>query len=269
MVYQNIIFNKEDGIAIITLNRPETLNSWNAAMAEETTAALADVSEDEGVRVLIITGEGRGFSSGAHVRGLAARAERPSGSEPPRPRVLRRQPSVVSVALKIQNLVKPVIAAVNGIAAGAGFAIAMACDIRIASEMARFSQIFVKRGLIPDSGSTYFLPRLVGMAKACELAFTGDIIDAREAERIGLVNRVVPPEDLMKVTKELATRIAKGPPITIQLAKRALYKGLSETDLASQQEYELLLQSTCTSTEDFKEGVKSFLEKREPIFKGR
>lgn len=269
MVYHDIIFTKEDGIAIITLNRPETLNAWGGTMAAEATAALDDVSQDEAIGVLIITGAGKGFSSGADVRGLAARAERPSDSERPRQPALRRQPSIVSVALGIRNLAKPVIAAVNGITAGGGFGIALACDIRIASEVARFSQIFVRRGLVPDTGSTYLLPRLIGMARACELVFTGDIIDAREAERIGLVNRVVPHEDLMKVTKELATRIAKGPPIAIQLAKQALYKGISETDLASHLDYELQLQNICFSTEDFKEGVKSFLEKRDPIFKGR
>jgi len=164
---------------------------------------------------------------------------------------------------------KPVIAAVNGVAAGAGFGVALACDIRIAAEEARFSLIFVRRGLIPDCGSTYNLPRVVGMSRACEMAFTGDLMDAREAERIGLVSRVVKAEALMKVTRELAQRIASGPRVAVQLAKRALYRGAIETDLATQSDYELYLQSMCFQTEDFKEGVTSFLEKREPKFKGR
>jgi 2-(1,2-epoxy-1,2-dihydrophenyl)acetyl-CoA isomerase len=169
----------------------------------------------------------------------------------------------------ICNLPKPVIAAVNGVTAGAGFSVALACDIRIASDKARFSQIFVKRGLIPDSGATFFLPRIVGLAKACELVFTGDMIEAAEAERIGLVSRVVPHDELMNVTWELAERIASGPPITIQLSKMALHRGSIATSLEDQVDHENYVQQMCFATEDFIEGVKAFIEKREPIFKGK
>ena len=157
----------------------------------------------------------------------------------------------------------------NGVAAGAGFGIALACDIRIASDQARFSQIFVKRGLIPDAGSTYFLTKLIGTAKACELMYTGDMINAAEAEKLGIVNKVVPHDELMNETMALAKRIANGPPLTIELIKRAIYKGLTENDLWHQIHYEWHLQSLAIATEDFKEGVMSFLEKRDPKFMGR
>jgi enoyl-CoA hydratase/carnithine racemase len=170
---------------------------------------------------------------------------------------------------KLSEFDKPVIAAINGVVAGGGMSFAMACDIRIASDRARFSQIFVKRGIIPDNGSTWLLPRLVGMAKACELIWTGDIIDAAEGERIGLVSRVVPHDDLLSVVRELATRIASGPPITVQLAKHALYQGALTTDLHSQMELELHHNAICSTTEDRKEGMRAFIEKREPIFKGK
>jgi len=270
MSYEDILLEKEGGVATLTFNRPDTLNAWNDRMGEESVAALDEVRKDSDVRVLVVTGAGRGVASGAEVSALAgAGLGTPQFGDGLVGRSMRGQPGVWDVSIAIRNLPKPVIAAVNGVAAGAGLSVALACDIRIASDKARFSQIFVKRGLVPDSGATYFLPRLVGLAKACELVFTGDMIDAAEAERIGLVSRVVPHDDLMKVTWELAERIANGPPITIQLAKMALYKGSVAPDLEGQVYYESLLQSMCFATEDFKEGVQAFLEKREPDFKGR
>lgn len=270
MSYQCIIVEKEEGYVTLTMNRPEKLNAWNDQMIREATAALDEVNKDVETRVLIITGAGRAFGSGFDVSELAAKT---AGDKPSLGQRLLvnsgRQANMASVAFQIWNMNKPVIAAVNGVAAGASFSVAMACDIRIASEEARFSQIFVKRGLIPEVGSTYFLPRLVGTARACEMIFTGDAVGAREAEAIGLVNRVVPAEDLMKATRELAGRIAKNSPLTLALAKRALYKGAAEADLRSQMDYEFYVNNICTFTEDFREGIRAFSEKREPEFKGR
>jgi 2-(1,2-epoxy-1,2-dihydrophenyl)acetyl-CoA isomerase len=171
--------------------------------------------------------------------------------------------------LRIVRMEKPVIAAVNGVAAGAGFGLAMACDIRIASENARFISAFVRRGLPVEWGLSHFLPRTVGLAKALEIMWTGEAIDAREAERIGLASKVVSPDDLMKETKGLATKLAKGPPIAIELIKRAVYTGLESNNLAAQLGYETYAAGVCVRTEDFGEGVKAFLEKREAVFKGR
>ncbi len=269
MDYESAILQKEEGVATITLNRPEALNAWNHRLEEDSEAAIREVSEDREIRVLIITGAGRGFSSGYDVGLLAVIAEGRPILETAVGRFILGLPSVASVAFQIRNLDIPVIAAVNGPAYGAGFSIAIACDIRIASELARFSQAFIMRGLIPDTGSTYLLPRLVGIGRACELVFTGATIGAEEAERIGIVNRVVPHDELMNAAREMAARIAKMPPITVQRAKRALYQGAAETNLASQIEHEIYVQGLCMQTEDFKEGVRSFLEKREPEFKGR
>jgi enoyl-CoA hydratase/carnithine racemase len=163
---------------------------------------------------------------------------------------------------------KPLIAAVNGAAAGAGMNLALACDIRLASSAARFSQAFVRRGLHPDWGGTYFLPRVVGMAKACELVFTGAIVDADEALRLGIVSAVHAPERLMPAVYELAGRIAAGPPIAIRLARRALYRN-QEADLRAALEFETFAQNTCFETEDAREGIRAFVEKREPKFEGR
>ncbi len=261
MSYETIIFEKERGIATLTLNRPEKLNAWNNKMMEEVTKAIYDVTADNEVRVLVISGAGRGFCSGIDVSILATAGAEGAVAVP-------MENSVVWIAAQLRNLDKPVIAAVNGVCAGLGLSVALACDIRIASENARFSLVFIKRGIVPDTGSTYFLPRLVGTGHACELAFTGDPIDAKEAERIGLVNRVVPHDQLMTATMELATRIAKGPPITIRLTKAAIYKGL-DADLLSHMQYELLANRIALATEDFKEGIASFIERREAQFKGR
>jgi 2-(1,2-epoxy-1,2-dihydrophenyl)acetyl-CoA isomerase len=163
---------------------------------------------------------------------------------------------------------QPVIAAVNGHAVGAGCDLALACDIRIASDRAKFGAVYTTLGYVPDVGATYFFPRLVGVARACELIFTGDIIDAREAERIGLVNRVVPHYQLEEETKKLATRLAKGATLAIAMAKNAIYRGLN-IDLATELDYEGYLASVSLHTEDLKEGLEAFIEKRKPNFKGK
>lgn len=265
MEFETIIYEKKDGIATITLNRPERLNAIGLNMQLELGKALEEANSDDEVRVLIITGAGRGFCSGADLTVLGDTAEQVGQH------LVARSPAaggIRSFTLQLQNFEKPTIAAVNGHAVGAGLSLALACDIKIASDRARFSQIFIKRGLVPDTGSTYFLPRLVGMARACEMAFTGDILDAEQAKEYGLVSRVVPHDELMGVVRELAAKIAAGPPIAMKLAKRALNRGAT-SDLASALEFEGYMQGICFGTEDFKEGMAAFLEKREPGFKGR
>jgi 2-(1,2-epoxy-1,2-dihydrophenyl)acetyl-CoA isomerase len=170
--------------------------------------------------------------------------------------------------LAMREAPQPIIAAVNGAAAGAGMNLALGCDIRVASTAARFSQAFVKRGLHPDWGGTYFLPRVVGMAKACELIFTGDLIDAQEALRLGIVSAVYPPEELMPAALALARRIADGPPLALRLAKRSLYHN-EDADLRTALEVETFAQNICYDTEDAAEGARAFVEKRLPVFRGR
>jgi 2-(1,2-epoxy-1,2-dihydrophenyl)acetyl-CoA isomerase len=264
MPYQDVILEKEDGVAILTLNRPDKLNALNARIMAEIASAVTEVDEDDDMKVLIITGAGRGFCSGADLTPSTS-GERVM---PGRRLLLEPLTGLGRIARVIASTDKPTIAAVNGVAAGAGFSIAVACDIRIASENARFSAIFVRRALVPDTGITYFLPRIVGISKAVELCITGDMIDAKEAERIGLVSKVVPHDDLMKEAKEFATKIAKGPSVAIELAKRSVYKGL-ENDLATSLAYETWAYNVVLQTEDVQEGRRSFVEKREPVFRGR
>jgi 2-(1,2-epoxy-1,2-dihydrophenyl)acetyl-CoA isomerase len=265
MEYKTIMVEKSDGVGIITLNRPGTLNAWDREMGLEVTGALDIVRYDADVKVVVLTGAGKGFSSGADVRHLSEIAE----NRPDLKNLVNREPSIVSVALQMRRLEKPVIGAINGTTAGGGFGIALACDLRIASERAEFSQVFVRRGLVPDVGSTFFLPKLIGVERALEMIFTGDMISAQKAYELGLVSRVVPHEELMPETLKLARRIAEGPPIAMGLAKRAVYQGLESDDLPAHLDFELSLNSLCFNTEDFKEGVRSFLEKRPPKFQGR
>lgn len=270
MAYQTLLVEKEGHVTTITLNRPEVLNAWNAEMIAEFPQALAEIARDKSTRALIITGAGRGFTSGADlaasVDSQTVRSLLPDLSEE---RLLKQEYTVVHMGVPIQALDIPTIAAVNGPAVGAGLGVALSCDIRIASDRARFSMIFVRRAIVPDTGLTYLLPRLVGMGMACELTFTGDIIDAQEALRIRLVNRVVPHDQLMDAAREMAAKIARNPPITVRCAKRALYHGAGNVDLADQVDYEAHLNSINARTEDRLEGSKAFLEKREPLFKGK
>jgi 2-(1,2-epoxy-1,2-dihydrophenyl)acetyl-CoA isomerase len=260
---KDLILEKDGPIAILTLNRPDKMNAINAEMRELFPRALQEVQEDDNLRALIITGAGRGFCSGADVAAQAARA---AGQQvdTSRKTILAL---VGNLILAFEKINKPIIAAVNGIAAGVGLTITLACDLRIASTNARFAAIWVKRGLIADGGATLLLPLIVGMEKALELSFTGDIIDAQEAERIRLVSKVVPHEELMNRAKELAKKIASGPPISVELVKRVTWEKI-RNQLREQLLLESYAQNVCRTTQDQKEAVKAFMEKREPQFKG-
>ena len=260
---KDLLLEKDGHIAILTLNRPEKMNALSAEMRESLPRALQEIQADDSVRAVILTGAGRGFCSGADVAVQAARA---AGQvvETGRQTLLQL---VGSVILGFEKVNKPIIAAVNGVAAGVGLTMTLACDIRIASANARFAAIWVKRGLIADGGATLLLPLTVGMEKALELSFTGDIIDAREAERIRLVSRVVPHEELMTRAKELAQKIASGPPISVELVKRVMWEKI-RNQLREQLLLESYAQNICRGTQDQKEAVKAFMEKREPQFKG-
>ncbi len=263
MAYNDIIFKKEDRVATIMLNRPDSLNALGGTMREDIIDAVQDVKRDKEIGALVITGAGRAFCAGGNVKDM----ERMSLEVD----LVERREFVRSVShriiTEIRSLEKPVIACVNGHAIGAGCCIALACDMRIASEKAKLGVTFVNVGLVSDYGGLYFLPRLVGTSKAIELYFTGDVIDAKEAERIGMVNKALPPEELEKATYELAGRLAKKAPIALGMIKEIMYKGLN-TDVDTELDMEATAQSICLKTEDHREGVKAFLEKRAPLFKG-
>jgi 2-(1,2-epoxy-1,2-dihydrophenyl)acetyl-CoA isomerase len=262
---EELIYSCKDGVATLTFNRPDKLNACTTAMYDGICRVADEVRNDDGVKVLVITGAGRGFCAGSDAESrLATRA---AGE-----RLEKSHREVVQpigyFGAALYSLGKPTIAAINGIAAGAGLSFALICDIRIASDKARFRAAWVIMGLIPDVGATYLLPRTVGLDKALELAFTGEIIDAREAERIGLVTRVVPHEDLIKVTYELASKIARAPSVAIELMKRGMYRAVGG-DYNAQLDFESYAQRVCFQTEDFKEATDAFMEKREPRFQGK
>jgi 2-(1,2-epoxy-1,2-dihydrophenyl)acetyl-CoA isomerase len=264
MTYECLLYEVKDGIATLTLNRPDRLNALGGSLRDDLHDAVTRSAADPDVRVMVITGAGKGFCSGGDVKAMG---EAKAGQRE-RPLIEKIAPGRDRTLLAMREAPQPIIAAVNGAAAGAGMNLALGCDIRIASTAARFTQAFVKRGLHPDWGGTYFLPRLVGTAKACEMIFTGDVIDAAEAERLGIVSRVVAPEELMPTAYELARRIATGPPVAIRLAKRSIYAN-SELDLRAALQVETMAQNICFETEDATEGIRAFGEKRAPVFKGR
>lgn len=253
MEFETIIFEKKEGVGRFILNRPEAMNALNNKMREELISAIEETEKDIEIRVLVITGKGRAFCAGGDVKGMGTQ-ERPIN------------PS--QIILRLANLEKPVISAVNGVAAGGGCNLALAGDIILASDQARFIQSFVRIGLVPDWGGMYFLPRLVGMAKAKELMFTGETIDAKEAERIGLVSKVIPMEEFEGAVNGLAKKLAAGPPKSLSLIKKILNWG-QQSDLKTVMELEYLAQGICRETEDHKEGLKAFKEKREANFTGK
>ena len=240
------------------------LNAVNERMGKELLDALRSAERDDEVHCLIITGSGRAFCAGEDIQDLRGQYERGENPKLGERLLLKYNP----IIRQIRRMQKPVIAAVNGVAAGAGAGIAYSCDIRVASDNARFLQAFIKVGLAPDSGTSFFLPRLTGFSKALELSLTGDELTSKDAERLGLVSKVVPAEQLMGTARELATKLAQGPSRAIGLTKRALNKSIS-SDLETVLEYESYLQEIAGATADHIEAVRAFFEKRKPVFKGK
>ncbi len=255
MAYENIIFEKEENIAIITFNRPEAMNALNNQTRAEFRAAIDDVASDDEVKVLILTGSGKAFVAGSDIKEFNA-------TTPFAAHNIRRLGEMV------EQLEKPVIAAVNGFCLGGGNEIAMGCDIIIASDKAKFGQTEINIGIIPGGGGTQRLQRLIGACRAKEMIFTGDIIRAEEADRLGLVNRVVPMDELMPTAREIAAKIATKSAAALKLAKQAINYGM-QTNLASGLKYEYEMYALSLSLEDKKEGVNAFLEKRKPKFVGK
>ena len=260
MSYENILYDVTNGIATVTLNRPQTLNAFTEKMIAETTAAFKQAARDKGVRCVVMTGNGRAFSSGQDLAEVQARAGQFSIGEHLRKGYHRLVRQMVTME-------KPIIGAINGIAAGAGCGVALAADIRIVSDKASFMLAFSKVGLVPDSGTNWFLPRLVGYARAYEMAITADKIPADKALAWGMVNRVVPHDQLMETAVAWAGPLASGPTLAYGLTKRAMNKAWG-MNLDEALEYEAHLQEVCRRSYDSKEGVQAFLEKREAVFRG-
>jgi 2-(1,2-epoxy-1,2-dihydrophenyl)acetyl-CoA isomerase len=244
------------------------MNAVSIRLTDELLDALLAADQADDIRVVIITGTGTAFCAGIDVPEAIARIEEKRPILSSVEHMVPSQRSVPWIPVIIRQMKKPVIAAINGPAVGAGFSIALACDIRIASDRAQMGAPFVRVGLSPEFGSSYSLPRLVGLGKACELIFTGEIINAAECKAIGLVNEVVPAAELDQFTDKMARKIAQSPLLSLQLSKRALYQGM-DTDFASQVQFEALAISTCSQTEDHLEALKAFLEKRKPVFRDK
>ena len=261
MAYENILYDLTDGVATITLNRPESLNAFTTAMIGETAGALRQCDRDPSVRCVVITGAGRGFTSGQDLAEVQGRGDEFSIGPHLRAGYHR-------IIKNIVNMEKPVIAAVNGVAAGAGVGIVLAADIRIASEKASLVMAFSKIGLVPDSGLNWLLPRMIGQSRAYQLAVTAERITAQQGLDWGLFNEVVPPDQLAEHVDAWAQRLATGPSVAFGLTKRAMNRAWSQT-FEEALDYEAYLQDTASRTEDNQEGVAAFLEKRAPQYRGR
>lgn len=251
-----IILEKDEGIATIKMNRPEKLNAMRIEMQVEIVQTLKELAFDDTIKVVVITGVGKAFSSGGDIGDMEMAHQAP-------PFDLRRtlNQNLAAIVREIWNMEKPVIAEVNGVATGGACNVAMACDIVIASENARFGQIFLAIGLIPDGGGSWLLPRLVGFHKAVELIFTGRLVDAKEAEQLGLVNKVVPAEELDNTVKEYANLLKMFPLRALGATKKAIHKGFNMS-LEEALDYEMTMQTLCFQTEEHKERVKAFLARK-------
>ncbi len=258
-----VIEGKHEGIATLVMNRPDRLNALNGELSMAINDALGRLAKDQSVNVVVITGAGRAFCAGGDLAAIGkGRQSRQTQELEP---VLR---AGMQMVLKMRTMPQPVIAAVNGAAAGAGMNIALAADIRVAAEEATFGQNFARVGLFPDYGGTYFLPQLVGPSKAAELFYTGDMIDAKTALALGLVNQVVPGAQLEATVKALAQKIANGPALAIRAVKKALFAS-EEKKLAHALDNEVREQIRCFLSEDCSEGIRAFFDKRPPKFQGK
>lgn len=258
-----VLVQREGAVATLVLNRPERLNALNLELGRALADSLRAVAEDSEIRAVALTGAGRAFCSGGDLTVLRDARSRDAGRE--LEDLLR---SAKEIVLALVTMPKPVLAAVNGPAAGAGMNLALACDLRMASELATFGQNFAKVGLVPDFGGTYLLPRLVGPGRAAELFYTGEMISAADAERLGLVNRVVPSERLAEEARAMAGRLAEAPPLAVRAIKQALFRG-DRAALERALDRETEEQAKCFLSEDCAEGLDAFFAKRKPRFRGR
>ena len=267
MDFNTISLKKEAGIAMITLNRPERLNAVNTTVNKEMIAALADIKQDSSARVLVLTGKGRAFCAGGDFKGDKDSIFK--SEEWPQPKnFIKEYRSLIQPSLmELQSLDIPTIAMVNGLAYGIGFDFALACDIRIGSPNARFCAAWIRRGITTAGGTTWFLPRIVGVGKAAEIIFMGREVSAEEAERLGILNKLVPADRLEAVTMEWANHLARSAPMALRLSKLNLYRGL-ELDLPAALDMLATSQCIAFTTDDYKEATRAFREKREPVFKG-
>lgn len=260
MDFQYIKFEVANGIATVTLNRPEVYNALNDGITYELQDALKKISKDDAIRVMVLTGAGKAFCSGQDLKAASGQEKRSFLDS-----LHKRYNPIISA---MRSLPKPIICRLNGVAAGAGCSLALACDMIIASEEATLIEVFINIGLVPDSGSSYFLPRLVGRAKAFELCSMGNKVKADEALQLGLVNKVAPANELDAVVKEYADHFAQAPTKSIGLIKRMLEKSATST-LDEMLEYEAYCQEIAGTSHDYKEGVSAFLEKRKATFLGK
>jgi len=265
-VADTLIFEVRDGVGWIILNRPEARNAMNAEMREAYLAALARCGEDADIRAVVLTATGKGFCTGADLSGSRA-ATGAAGPAHPGATRAAMQPSQ-RVIRALWDLEKPIVAGVNGVAAGLGAHLVYACDLVVASEEARFIEVFVRRGIALDAGGGFLLPRHVGLHKAKELVFFGDELSAADAQRLGLVNTVVPAAELEETVAAWAKRLADGPTFAIGLSKRLLNRSL-QADIDTLFAEEAFSQALAANSEDMREGIRSFMEKRPPVFKGR
>jgi enoyl-CoA hydratase/carnithine racemase len=258
--YKTLLVDTEDRIAIVTLNRPRVLNAFCRQMMLDLMAVLDALAADTGVRAVILTGAGRAFCAGLDL----AEQRQPMTQE----RIAEARDLATTGPLKVMRFPKPLIAAINGIAVGVGVDMTLPCDIRIASESATLGLTFARVGLIPEFGGTYMLPRILGLAKALDLVLTGRTLSAREAEEVGLVNKVVAPERLLDEAREMARMTLKATPLALQLSKQAIHAGINSSFVEATH-LEVLSEVACMNTADFKEALMAFAEKREPKFTGR
>ena len=265
MSYQDILYEKTDRIATLTFNRPDRLNAITNVMRSEILEAMKDASADDDMRVVVLKGAGKGFCAGADLGG----GPKTSKQQTPAPNSRLPRDSFQETFARIMwDMPKPAIASINGAAAGLGFGMALTCDIRIASSLGKFASAFSRISLVPEACMTFYLPRIVGLARAAEILYTGRQVQADEALSIGLVNQVVSPEELGEAVADMANALANAAPIAIQLTRRELYRGLEGT-FDGQLEMELYHQRFIQGSEDSKEGPRAFIEKRAPNFEGR
>ena len=261
-MYETVVYEGKGGVATISLHRPDKLNAFDGAMHEELFEALGQAAEDEEIRCIILRGEGRGFSAGADLAQIVSEAD----GDPDLGAYLRNTYSLL--VKRMVGIEKPIVAALHGPVYGAGVGLALACDLRVAAENTNFSVAFIKIGLMPDAGVTFLLPRVVGLGRAMEMSMLGDAVDAEEAYRIGLVNKVVADDSLSEEARMVAERLAAMPTAALGRMKTSLYASF-ETDLETALEREAEGQTFCGYTQDHKEGVTAFFEKREARFVGR